>query len=501
MANSNPENGFNDGRRAWQPRPLTPAPAAKNRGASNTDKRKKTFADVAGCDEAVAKLRRIRKWLKKPTWFNGFGAKLPKGVLLFGPPGTGKTLLAQVLADEADANFFPVSGSQFVEEFVGVGASRIRDLFDEAMNARTRTGKPSIIFIDEIDAIGKTRSTRNVSGEGERDQTLTQLLNCVGGFNPSSGIMVLAATNIPETLDEALMRPGRFDYHILVGHPDIDGREKIFAVHTRLMELAPDVNLRDLAMRTTDFSGATIEAVCNEAAINAAERQEYLTVGLSDEQLKALPHVISPLDFDRAIDYLLFGDEYLARTHSQLEEEAWKTSIHEAGHAVIATVTRGDPVDKLTRVLHSKFVGMMQSHPAAERYSFTDTELRGQIMTSLAGQAAQFECLGLRDTRPISDLAQASRMARFMVGVYGMSRLGPIQINLDQNGFPAARLSSSLAKDFDRAWTSIVSECWTETLELVRAHRGKIERIAKALLREETILAERFRELYESEEN
>lgn len=496
---SKPNDHFHDGRRPWQNRPSQTLPTnAVEEEESESDCRKKTFADVAGCDEAIAKLQRVRKWLKHSKWFALFRAKIPKGILLVGPPGTGKTLLAQILAGETDANYFSMAASEFVEEFVGVGASRMRDLFDKAKAARKANGKPSIIFIDELDAIGKKRSGRNISGESERDQTLNQLLTLMQGFEPSSGILVVAATNLPDTLDPALLRPGRFDYHVSVDYPDINGREKIFGVHTRLRELTPGIRLRDLAKRTTNFSGADIELVCNEAAVIAAERQEPLTIGLTYEQLAALPHEIRLEDFDKAIDFVQFGDELLSRMGSQKTDDAWKTCVHEAGHAVIATATGGDTVDKLTRVIRSKSLGMMQAHSETDRYTLSEAELRGRIMTALAGQAAQVEILSSNDTGVRSDLEQANRMARLMVGAYGMSELGPIQLRLDDFGFPTVHLSPFLADLFDRSWTKIIFECWQETRQLVRANRDRIDRIALALMREETILAERYRQLYDN---
>ncbi|MDX1987082.1 MAG: AAA family ATPase [Candidatus Obscuribacter sp.] len=496
----NSTSGFHDGRRPWQ------LPQQNNLGRTRLseeepaeDDGRKTFADVAGCDEAIAKLKRVRKWLKRSKWYALFHAKIPKGILLYGPPGTGKTLLVKALAGETDANYFSMAASEFVEMFVGVGASRVRKLFDDAKEARRQNGKPSIIFIDELDAVGKSRSGMNMSGNSERDQTLNQLLTNMDGFEPSSGILVIAATNMPQSLDAALTRPGRFDYLVNVDYPDIDGREKIFAVHTRKFSLAPDVNLRELAVRTTNFAGAHIERVCNEAAVIAAERQEHLTLGLSDEQLVSLPHEVSRQDFDRSMDYVQFGDVLLSRMRSQTSADAWTTCIHEAGHAVVATATNGYPVTKITRIIHSRSLGMMQAHAVTERYSQTEAEFKGLIKTAFAGQAAQMHFLGFRDSGASSDLEQANRMARFMVGQYGMSELGPVQIRLDEQGFPAATLSDSLRAQFDDAWISIVQECWEEAYRLVESNSERILRIARVLMYEETILGDRFLKLYESD--
>lgn len=461
------------------------------------DPDKKTFDDVAGCEEAIAKLKRVRKWLRHPKWYALFKAKIPKGLLLVGPPGTGKTLLAQALAGETDANFFSISASEFVEMYVGVGASRVRKIFDKAIAARKKTGKPSIIFIDELDAVGKKRSGRGSGGDSERDQTLNQLLTCMQGFKPSSGILVIAATNLAETLDPALLRPGRFDYHVSVDYPDIDGREKIFAVHTRGMQLASNIRLRDLAIRTSGMAGAHIELVCSEAGVIAAERLEHLTVNKTEEEFDALPREVTLDDFDKAIDFVQFGDELLSRMRTQTDDDKMNTCVHEAGHAVVATATGGDPVTKITRSIRSKSLGMMQAHSENNRYGMKEKEMKSRIMTALGGQAAQLELLDYRDTGASNDFEQANRLARFMVGAYGMSELGPIQIKLDDQGFPMVPLSPYLASKFDKEWMALVAQCWEETRALVKEHRERIKRIADALMAEETILADRYRELYD----
>jgi len=458
---------------------------------------KKTFEDVAGCDEAIEKLRRVRKWLRKSFWFNLFGARIPKGILLLGPPGTGKTLLARALAGETDANFFSISASEFVEMYVGVGAKRVRDIFEKAKAARKKNGKPSIIFIDELDAVGKKRTKSGGGGDSERDQTLNQILTCMQGFKPSSGILVVAATNLAETLDPALLRPGRFDYHVSVDYPDIEGREKIFKIHAKGMQLAPDISIRMLAIRTTSMTGAHIELVCSEAGVIAAERLEHLTVGLTDEAMKALPREVTVTDFDKAIDFVQFGDELLSKMRSQPVDDAYNTSIHEAGHAVMATATGGDRVTKITRTIRSKSLGMMQAHSESNRYGMKEEWMRSRIITAMGGQAAQVVILGFKDTGASNDFEQANRLARAMVGAYGMSDLGPIQLRLDDQGFPAVPLSPHLASKFDEAWMSIIADSWTRTLELTKEHRDRIVRIGDALMAEETILGDRYAQLYE----
>ena len=461
---------------------------------------KKTFEDVAGCEEAITKLKRVAKWLKYPRWYSLFRAKIPKGVLLVGPPGTGKTLLAQALAGETDANYFSIAASEFVEMYVGVGASRVRKLFEKAIAARKNNGKPSIIFIDELDAVAKKRSGRGSGGDSERDQTLNQLLTCMQGFKPSSGILVIAATNLADTLDPAVLRPGRFDYHVSVDHPDTEGREKIFGVHTRGMQLAADVKLRDLARRTSGMAGAHIELVCSEAGVIAAEESEHLTQGVPEEEWEKLPRAVTLVHFDKAIDMVQFGDELLSRMRNQSDEDKMVTCVHEAGHAVVATKTGGAPVTKITRAIRSKSLGMMQAHPEKDQYGLTEKEMRGRIMTALAGRAAQLEFGQPRDTGAGNDFEQANRLARFMVGAYGMSDLGPIQLRLDDQGFPAVPLSPYLTGKFDEAWTKLVNDLWAETVEMVKGEHDRIDRIAKALFIEETILAERYKQLYSGEQ-
>lgn len=466
-------------------------------GEVTATEEKKTFDDVAGCDEAIEKLVRVRKWLRHSFWYSLFGAKIPKGILLLGPPGTGKTLLARALAGETDANYFSIAASEFVEMYVGVGARRVRDIFDKAIAARKKTGKPSIIFIDELDAVGKKRSNRGSGGDSERDQTLNQILTCMDGFTPSSGILVIAATNLADTLDPALLRPGRFSYQVSVDYPDIEGREKIFKIHTRKMQLAADVSLRQLAVRTPNMAGAHIELVCSEAGVIAAERLEHLTHGLDEDGMKALPRQVTIQDFDRAIDFVQFGDELLSRMRTQPEDDKWNTSVHEAGHAVMATVTGGDPVTKITRSIRSKSLGMMQAHSESNRYGMKEAWMRSRIITAFGGQAAQVVLLQYKDTGASNDFEQANRLARFMVGMYGMSELGPIQLRLDDQGFPAVPLSPMLAQKFDEAWTKLIQSLWEETLRLTTENRDKIERIANALMDEETILGDRYRALFD----
>jgi len=461
---------------------------------ANNQEEKRTFDDVAGCEEAIAKLRRVARWLKSPDWYEQFGAKIPKGVLAVGPPGTGKTLLARALAGEVDANFFSASGSSFVEMFAGVGARRVRRLFNQAVQARKRTGKPSIIFIDEIDAIGKKRGQGSSGADSERDQTLNQLLVCMQGFEPSSGILVMAATNMADSLDEALKRPGRFDYQVAVDLPDTLGREKIFMIHTRNMKLAANVKLRDLAIRTPQFSGADIEQACNEAAIAAAERIELIDGTDADR----LDRNITVEDFDHGIDYVQFGDPLLSRARAMSQEDKRNTAYHEAGHCAVqqALQERGaDPITKVTIEPRTKSLGSMQSHAVNDRYGHTEEQLRARIMTAMGGRLAQEYFLNKKDTGAANDFEQATNIARMMVTEFGMSRLEPMSVKLVE-GARGTKIGDDLANEIDNEWRRILDECYCEAKTLIVENERRIERVAEALLADQTLLAERFLNLW-----
>lgn len=471
--------------------------------ATTAPEERRTFDDVAGCDEAIAKLRRVSRWLKSPDWYEQFGAKIPKGVLAVGPPGTGKTLLARALAGEVDANFFAANGSTFVEMFAGVGARRVRKLFAEAVAARKKTGKPSIIFIDEIDAIGKKRGQGNSGADSERDQTLNQLLVCMQGFEASSGILVMAATNMVESLDEALKRPGRFDYQVSVDLPDTLGREKIFTIHTKNMKLAPNVRLRDLAVRTPQFSGADIEQACNEAAISAAERIEKLAEDSSYHPTDA-DKVITLEDFDCGIDYVQFGDPMLSRARSMSEEDKRNTAYHEAGHCAVQQALRpcgADPITKVTIEPRTKSLGSMQSHAVNDRYGYTEEQLRSRIMTAMGGRIAQEVFLNRKDTGAANDFEQATKLARAMVTEFGMSKLEPFSVKLSDDGQRPTKIGDHLANEIDAEWRRIIDECYQEAKRLVEENERRIERVAEALLAEQTLLGERFLELWNGQPN
>ncbi len=464
---------------------------------------RRTFADIAGAEESIAKLKRVARWLEDPERFEQFGAKLPKGILAVGPPGTGKTLLARALAGEVNANFFPVHASSFIEMFVGVGARRIRKLFEAAAAARKRTGKPSIIFIDEIDAIGKKRSQGGSGSDAERDQTLNQLLVCMQGFEASEGILVMAATNMAQSLDEALTRPGRFDYQVSVDLPDTQSREKIFGIHTRNMTLSPKVNLRDLAIRTPQFSGADIEQACNEAAISAAER-----IGVMIEEgvqnISAADKEIRVDDFDIGIDYVQFGDPMLSRARSMSQQDKRNTAYHEAGHCAVQQALQkegADPITKVTIEPRTKSLGSMQSHSENDQYGYTEQQLLARITAAMGGRAAQEHFLGRKDTGASNDFEQGSKLARLMVTEFGLSRLGPIWIAADAPGQKPSVYGYELGNIIDNEWRRIVEDCYDRALKIVKEHDRQVERIADTLLVEQTILGERFRQLWNLDDN
>jgi cell division protease FtsH len=463
----------------------------------------KTLKDVAGCDEAVEKFRLVAEWLRNARAYNHYGAKLPKGVLLSGPPGTGKTLLARALAGEVGGNFFQAAASEFIEMYVGVGASRVRDLFGKAKAAHRRTGKPSIVFIDEIDAVGKPRSDSGQSGDGERDQTLNQLLTCIQGFDPNNGTLVIAATNRPETLDSALTRSGRFDYKITVDKPDRKGRKAIFGVHARKIELAPgedrDALYDDLAKRAHDFSGADIELAVNEAVTRAAKRNAHLFAGKSEEEIAKIQRIVTREDLHAGVDQVMYGELIKSRVRSDKERRA--TAIHEIGHAAIPTILKGDPVSRITIVMTSKSLGLMESHPEEDRYGWSKEQFLTRIKMMLAGRVAEELVGGEVSTGASNDFERASQLARFMVGAYGMSdELGPISLPLDQHGFPRTIIGGGLDAEFNAAWRKIIRDCEEETRKMVKENHARIERVALVLLDEETLTGDRFRELWAQED-
>ncbi len=462
------------------------------------DKAKKTLKDVAGCDEAIAKLRLVVEWMKDAKAYEHYGAKLPNGVLLYGPPGTGKTLLARAVAGEVDGNFFHASASEFIEMYVGVGARRVRDFFGQGTAAYRRTGKLSVLFLDEIDAVGKRRSDGGTGGDSERDQTVNQLLTCIQGFDANSGCLLIAATNRPETLDEGLKRSGRFDFKIEVAKPDRKGRKAIFGVHGRKTDLEPGVDrdqlYDELSRRAHDFTGADIELAINEALTRAAKRNAHLFVGKDEEEIAKLPRTVSRADFHDGIDFVLYGE--LIKSRVRTDEERKATAVHEIGHATIPTVLRGDPVSRITIVMTTKSLGLMESHTEEERYGWSQAQFIQRIKTMLAGRAAEEMIANSISTGASNDFERASQLARFMVGIYGMSKLGPISIPLDEHGFPRANIGARLEAQFDEAWREIISECDKHTRELIAENRARIVHASNVLFEEETLTGDRFREVW-----
>ncbi|MGV0715322.1 ATP-dependent zinc metalloprotease FtsH [Mycolicibacterium sp. XJ662] len=426
-----------------------------------------TFDDVAGIEEVKAEINEIVDYLRHPEKYRKLGAKVPKGVLLTGPPGTGKTLLARATAGEADVPFFSASGAEFIEMIVGVGASRVRELFEEA-----RKVAPSIIFIDEIDTIGRSRSNAaSVGGHDEREQTLNQILTEMDGFTGSEGVVVLAATNRPDILDPALLRPGRFDRQVSVNPPDRKGRVAILGVHTRSVPLADDVDLDRLAAATPGMTGADLANLVNEAALAAARdghthvTDRYLFDALEKVQLGTARHVVLP------------------------EEDRRRTAYHEAGHALLGMLQPGaDPVRKVSIIPRGHALGVTLSTPDEDRYGFTAEYLRGRIIGALGGMAAEEEIYGVVTTGSESDLETATNVARGMVGRWGMSeRIGPVAV-LPREGDPRmAGVSDSMLGAVDQEVRRLIDECYAEAREMLRANRDRLHSIVAELLVHETL--------------
>jgi len=444
-----------------------------------------TFADVAGVDEAADELREIVDFLKTPDKFRRLGGKIPKGVLLVGPPGTGKTLLARAVAGEANVPFFSLSGSEFVEMFVGVGAARVRDLFAQA-NAKA----PCIIFIDELDAIGKARNAGVVSGHDEREQTLNQLLAEMDGFDARNGLIVVAATNRPETLDPALMRPGRFDRHVLVDRPDKRGREKILEIHARDVKLGPDVKLREIATHTPGFAGADLANVVNEAALLAG---------------RAGRDCVTMADFNEAIERVTAGLEKKNRRINDKEKEI--VAYHESGHALVSTILpHSDQVHKVSIIPRGlSALGYTKQMPLDDRYLMSSEELQDKIAALFGGRAAEEEIVGAISTGASNDLRQATEIARMMVCEYGMSeKVGPLSLldaNRSQflaNGQPAPAMtafSEQTARLIDAEISRLVNEGMERARSVVRHNRIYLEKLAARLLTIESIEGDEVREL------
>ncbi len=440
------------------------------------------FGDVAGADEAKEELEEIVDYLKDPARFQRLGGKMPKGVLLVGPPGTGKTLIARAVAGEAGVPFFSISGSEFVEMFVGVGAARVRELFQQA-----REKAPCIIFIDELDAIGKARGKMTIGGHDEREQTLNQLLVEMDGFDPRAGVIILAATNRPETLDPALMRAGRFDRQVLMDRPDVNGREAILRIHARNVKLAPDVDLRVIAQKTPGFSGADLANAINEAALLAARKNKP---------------AVDMDDMDEAVDRLISGLEKKNRVINSKEKEI--VAYHETGHALVAAFTPGaDKVHKISIIPRGiGSLGHTQQLPTEDRYLMTRQELMGKIDVLLGGRIAEQTIFGDISTGAHNDLQRATDIARAMVSEYGMGKtLGlstyprqnrPLFLSPEQAPLLGKEYSEETAAKLDLEVRELIDERAVVVQKLLVSERPLLEKVAQKLLEAETLDGDEF---------
>jgi cell division protease FtsH len=438
------------------------------------------FDDVAGVEEAKQDLQEVVTFLKTPERFTSVGAKIPKGVLLVGPPGTGKTLLAKAIAGEAGVPFFSLSGSEFVEMFVGVGASRVRDLFK-----RAKENSPCLIFIDEIDAVGRQRGAGIGGGNDEREQTLNQLLTEMDGFEGNSGIIIIAATNRPDVLDSALMRPGRFDRQVTVDAPDIKGRLSILKVHSRNKKLAESVSLEAIARRTPGFTGADLANLLNEAAILTARRRK---------------EAITLAEIDDAVDRVIAGMEGKPLTDGRSKR---LIAYHEVGHALVGTlVKQHDPVQKVTLIPRGQAQGLTWFAPDEEQMLVSRAQLRARIMGALGGRAAEDVVFGHAEvtTGAGGDIQQVASLARQMVTRFGMSELGPLSLEagnqevfLGRDLMTRSDVSDAIAHRIDEAVRSIVQSCYADTLRLVSEHRACMDRLVEMLIEKETLDGDEFR--------
>jgi len=435
--------------------------------------KKVTFKDVAGVEEAKEELQEIIDFLKEPQKFQKLGGRIPKGVLLVGPPGTGKTLLARAIAGEANVPFFSISGSDFVEMFVGVGASRVRDLFEQG-----KKNAPCIIFIDEIDAVGRHRGAGLGGGHDEREQTLNQLLVEMDGFESNEGVILIAATNRPDVLDPALLRPGRFDRRVVVARPDVRGREGILAVHVRKIPLAEDVDISVIARSTPGFSGADLANLVNEAALNAARMNQ-----------KTVTHE----DFESAKDKVLMGVARKSLIISEHEKRV--TAYHEAGHAMVATMVEGaDPLHKVTIIPRGMALGVTQQLPVDDRHTYPRAYLEGQLAIMMGGRLAEELFLDTMTTGAGNDIEQATELARKMVCQFGMSTLGPLtygkqeeQIFLGREIAQHRDYSESTAVSIDQEVRRLVMQGYERAKSILNENRDALARIAEALLERESL--------------
>jgi len=439
----------------------------------NESENKVTFKDVAGVEEAKEEVGEIIDFLKNPKKFTKLGGKIPKGVLLVGPPGTGKTLLAKAIAGEADVPFFSISGSDFVEMFVGVGAARVRDLFTQG-----KKNAPCIIFIDEIDAVGRHRGAGLGGGHDEREQTLNQLLVEMDGFESNEGVIIIAATNRPDVLDPALLRPGRFDRQVVVNNPDVKGREGILKVHVRNKPLADDVDLSVIARGTPGFSGADLANLVNEAALLAASKGK---------------NQIEMEDFDEAKDKVLLGKERRSMIISPEEKKI--TAYHEGGHTLVAKfLPEADPIHKVTIIPRGRALGLTQQLPIDDRHTYKKEYLLAQISILMGGRVAEEIVLGSITTGAGNDIERATELARKMVCEWGMSSLGPLaygqkdeQIFLGKELVKHKDYSEKTAIEIDEEIKNIVMECYNTTKKILEENIDKLHALANALLEKETL--------------
>ena len=455
----------------------------KSRAKLVTDQNKVTFKDVAGLKEEKEEVSELIDFLKNPKKFQKLGARIPKGVLLFGPPGTGKTLLAKAVAGEADVPFYFISGSDFVELFVGVGASRVRDMFQQA-----KRNAPCLIFIDEIDAVGRQRGTGLGGGHDEREQTLNQLLTEMDGFGANEGIIIIAATNRPDVLDPALLRPGRFDRQVTVNLPDVKGREEILGVHAKNKTLAEGITLKNLAKRTPGFSGADLENLLNEAALLAVRRDK-------DE--------ITMSEIDEATDRVLMGPAKVSHKYSENDRKL--VAYHEAGHAVIGLkLANANVVQKVTIIPRGSAGGYNMMVPKEEKLCSTKSDLLDQITGLLGGRTAEEVTFGEITTGAHNDFEKATKIARSMVTEYGMSDLGPLQFEqqagsvfLGRDYNKSQHFSNEVAHEIDMEMRRIVNECHKKATEIIKKNKVLLKLIADTLLEYETLTKEQIDYLVE----
>ena len=442
-----------------------------------------TFDDVAGVDEPKQELEEVVEFLKYPEKFSALGARIPRGVLLVGPPGTGKTLLGRAVAGEAGVPFFSISGSEFVEMFVGVGASRVRDLFEQA-----KRNAPCIVFVDEIDAVGRQRGAGLGGSHDEREQTLNQILVEMDGFDTNTNVIVIAATNRPDVLDPALLRPGRFDRQVILDSPDINGRKNILIVHSKGKPLDADVNLTILAKQTPGFSGADLANLVNEGAILAARRNKK-TVGM--------------LEMEEAIDRVVAGPERKSRIISQHEKEI--TAYHEGGHALVGRLLpHADPVHKISIVARGMMGGYTRFLPEEDRYLWTRTQFKDMLATALGGLVAEKLVYGEMTTGPGNDIERATRISRQMITQYGMSdKLGPRTFGrkeelvfLGREISEQRNYSERIAEEIDEEVHGIITEAYDRAEEILTLYRGALDKLAEHLIAHETIEGEELEQLF-----